>query len=206
MTKRDHYHHGDLYNALTDAATDLASAGGPEAIVLREVARRVGVSAAAAYRHFANHSDLLRAVKERAQARLVDSMRVALAAEEPSPDPGDDAERRLRALGRGYVAFALDQPGLFRSCFCHTDELDGDVPDLGEFEAYRMLAETLDELVAVGRISPRGRICSEVVTWSAVHGLAALLLDGPLRAVPDDARDVAIERTLDVVVAGLRVA
>ncbi len=59
-TRRAAYHHGDLPNALADAATDLARSGGPEAVVLREAARRVGVSAAAAYRHYASHCELLR--------------------------------------------------------------------------------------------------------------------------------------------------
>ena len=49
--RRDRYHHGDLANALTLAATDLAREGGPEAVVLRQAARQVGVSATAAYRH-----------------------------------------------------------------------------------------------------------------------------------------------------------
>ena len=62
------YHHGDLPNALADAATDLARGGGPEAVVLREAARRVGVSAAAAYRHYVGHCELLQAVKHRALA------------------------------------------------------------------------------------------------------------------------------------------
>ena len=56
---RASYHHGDLPNALADAATDLARGGGPEAVVLREAARRAGVSAAAAYRHFSGHGELL---------------------------------------------------------------------------------------------------------------------------------------------------
>ena len=64
------YHHGDLANALTAAATELARDGGPEAVVLREAARKVGVSATAAYRHFAGHGDLIHAVKELAQERL----------------------------------------------------------------------------------------------------------------------------------------
>jgi AcrR family transcriptional regulator len=58
------YHHGDLPNALADAATNLARSGGPEAVVLREAARQVGVSAAAAYRHYVGHGELLAAVKD----------------------------------------------------------------------------------------------------------------------------------------------
>ncbi|HEV7626499.1 MAG TPA: helix-turn-helix domain-containing protein, partial [Streptomyces sp.] len=71
------YHHGDLRNALIEAATDLARDGGPEAIVLRAVARRVGVSPTAAYRHFAGQAELLHAVKELGQQRLTESMEAA---------------------------------------------------------------------------------------------------------------------------------
>src|SRR5215468_7175665 len=118
VTPRGTYHHGDLANALTVAATQLAREGGPEAVVLREAARSVGVSATAAYRHFAGHGDLIHAVKERAQAALADRMRAELAAGEPLDDPGLDALRRLGAIGLGYLSFALTEPGLFRTAFC----------------------------------------------------------------------------------------
>src|SRR5215471_21379476 len=93
------YHHGDLANALTVAATQLAREGGPEAVVLREAARTVGVSATAAYRHFAGHGDLMHAVKDRAQESLAASMRAELASEEPRVDPAAEALRRLYAIG-----------------------------------------------------------------------------------------------------------
>jgi hypothetical protein len=56
VAQRDSYHHGDLYNALVEAAVDLARSGGPEAVVLRKVARRVSVSVTSAYRHFASQA------------------------------------------------------------------------------------------------------------------------------------------------------
>ena len=115
---RDAYHHGDLSNALADAATDLARGGGPEAVVLREAARRVGVSAAAAYRHFVGHGELLSAVKDRALAALADAMQAGLESGEPLGDPAADAIRRFRSLGSAYVQFALENPGLFHTAFC----------------------------------------------------------------------------------------
>jgi len=118
---RRNYHHGDLANALTAAATQLARDGGPEAVVLREAARKVGVSATAAYRHFAGHGELIHAVKDHAGEQLAASMRTELARTEPCPDPGDEALRRLRALGIGYLRFALAEPGLFRTAFCRAD-------------------------------------------------------------------------------------
>ncbi|MGP3967134.1 TetR/AcrR family transcriptional regulator [Streptomyces sp. 6N223] len=197
------YHHGDLHNALTDAAVELAASGGPQAVVLREAARRVGVSAAAAYRHFDSHADLLRAVKQRSQRALDEAIVTALAAQEPLPDEGDDAVRRLRAIARGYVTFALAEPGLFRSCFCHTHG-DATAESVREYDTFRLLHEVLDTLVAAGRLSPELREGGETAAWATVHGLATLLLDGPLSALRREHRPAVIERTLDAVVNGLR--
>src|SRR5215475_796947 len=112
---RGSYHHGDLANALSSAALDLARRGGPEAVVLREAARQVGVSATAAYRHFAGHGELLHAVKDQAQSELAGRMREELGRLPVEPDPVQHAVRQLRALGTGYVRFALTEPGLFRT-------------------------------------------------------------------------------------------
>ncbi|RMI45187.1 TetR/AcrR family transcriptional regulator [Streptomyces triticirhizae] len=199
---RGGYHHGDLPNALTEAAVALASEGGPGAVVLRAAARRVGVSATAAYRHFAGHADLLRAVKERSQRLLDASVATALAASPPLPERGDEAERRLRAIAEAYVSFALGQPGLFRSCFCHTD--DENPPDPRAYGTYQLLREVLDELAEAGRVSPGLREDAEAAVWSTVHGLATLLLDGPLSVLPEPRRRAVVERSLDGMVHGLR--
>src|ERR1700755_3531565 len=106
------YHHGSLRSALVDAGVQLAREGGPGAIVLREVARRIGVSPNAAYRHFADLPELSDAVADAALAALADSMRRELAAL-----AGDDPLMALLAVGRGYVHFALDEPGLFAAAF-----------------------------------------------------------------------------------------
>src|SRR5262245_40935697 len=124
--QRGAYHHGDLRNALSDAALALARVGGPEAVVLREAARRAGVSATAAYRHFAKHADLVEEVKHRALAELARAMEAALTAADAKATaigatPQERARRRLHAVGRGYLNFAQGQPGLFRTAFCRTE-------------------------------------------------------------------------------------
>lgn len=219
--QRSAYHHGDLHKALSAAGAELAREGGPEAVVLREAARRVGVSPTAAYRHFANHADLLGEVKEQAQTALADAMRAALdRADESTPavDAGLRARGRLLAIGRGYVNFALDQPGLFRTAFHrleHTGaarpEQDRDLgpglDDLGfAARSYRLLGDILDELLAAGLIAPDRRPGAEAAAWAGVHGLASLLLDGPLRRLPRSARDQVVELTLAVIADGLRPA
>jgi AcrR family transcriptional regulator len=206
---RTRYHHGDLPNALTVAATQLARDGGPEAVVLREAARKVGVSATAAYRHFAGHGDLIHAVKEFAQERLAESMRAELSTSEPRADEAAEALRRMRAIGRGYLRFALAEPGLFRTAFCRADKnyLDHSPEEQAEgmssSPAFQMLGETLDALMAAGLLPAERRPFAEIQAWSAVHGLAMLLLDGPLNQLPDDGREQAIARVLDGVIYGL---
>jgi AcrR family transcriptional regulator len=206
---RASYHHGDLPNALADAATDLARGGGPEAVVLREAARRAGVSAAAAYRHFSGHGELLQAVKGRAIAALADAMADGLDRGGPLPDPAADAIRRFRSLGSAYIGFALSNPGLFHTAFCRPDAGPGDAGP-GEVRSrieasrpYQLLSESLDELVAAGLLDPARRPLAPIAFWSAVHGLSTLLVDGPLAALTEPERAGAIERTLDILIDGI---
>ncbi|MEY9840942.1 WHG domain-containing protein [Streptacidiphilus sp. EB103A] len=240
---RGGYHHGDLRNALSAAAAELAREGGPEAVVLREAARRVGVSPTAAYRHFENHADLLTAVKHEALADLADALAAAVAEADrtaPSPPtaPGSAgspaagspaavraeqqrARARLSAIGHGYVDFALAAPGLFRTAFCRseitahamaepgTDSATDSATepfDLGTQRAYRTLVDVLDSMLAAGLITPARRPGAETTAWAVVHGLATLLLDGPIRGLPDQDRrqmvDVAVATLADGLTAG----
>lgn len=208
-SNRAAYHHGDLRNALIDAATDLAREGGPDAVVLRAAARRVGVSPTAAYRHFSGQGDLLFAVKVRGQQYLADSMS---GAGELGPEAsGEDVERAMFAMGRGYISFALREPGLFRSAFCDTPDLAIELGDDGvprpasgewEFRSFEMLVEILDRLVATGRMPARRRTGAEVAAWSMVHGLAVLLLDGPFAVLPGEQREATVDRALDTLMKG----
>jgi AcrR family transcriptional regulator len=208
-TPRTSYHHGDLANALTEAATQMARDGGPEAVVLREAARKVGVSATAAYRHFAGHGDLIHAVKACAQEDLATAMQAELSAARPLADPKAEAVRRLSAIGIAYIRFALAEPGLFRTAFTRFDRATAQAmaeqkaAGMVESPAFRMLAETLDRLVEVGLMSPHLRPDAEIFAWSCAHGLAMLLLDGPLAALPDDIREDAIQNTMRRILDGL---
>src|SRR5688572_10394899 len=152
--KRPSYHHGDLANALTEAAMQLAREGGPDAVVLREAARKVGVSATAAYRHFASHGDLMHAVKHVALDQLAESMNTELARTAALPELGPEALRRLRALGLGYLRFATQEPGLFRTAFCNpvvTAPTPTATPlNFAGVDPFRMLADTVDQLVTAG--------------------------------------------------------
>lgn len=200
------YHHGDLPNALADAATDLARSGGPEAVVLREAARRVGVSAAAAYRHYVGHGELLGAVKQRAIATLADAMSSGLASGEPLADPAGEALRRLRNLGLAYVGFAKFNPGLFQTAFCRSQGSAGPGEVAARIEAtrpYQLLSEALGEVAAVGFLDESRLPVAPIAFWAAMHGLATLLVDGPLTGLTDAEQATAVERTLDLLIDGI---
>jgi AcrR family transcriptional regulator len=209
------YHHGNLAEALVGAALEMAAEGGPDAVVLREVARRVGVSATAAYRHFTGQSDLMEAVKLAAMERLEQHLRHALDRSEPSAGlvalPGvergsaqERAIRRLEGIGRAYFDFAVSQPGLFR-CFCigmPVPESQG-VP-VREAAAFGVLTGVLDDLVTTGVLTAERRAAGvDIALWSAVHGLAVLCLDGPLAELPRDEQYGLLTAVTDVVFHGL---
>jgi AcrR family transcriptional regulator len=204
---RSGYRHGDLRRALLEVGIELARGGGPAAVVLREATRRVGVVPNAAYRHFADRRSLLDAVCSAAQSALAVAMEAELAGLPAGGDPAESGRARLRAIGTGYLRFAQAEPGLFRTAF----SVPGDLRDAasparagsGGLTPFQLLAAVLDELVAAGVLPPERRPGAEFLAWSAVHGLAMLLIDGPLRDL-DAARTRGIEqRLLDMVDQGL---
>jgi len=215
------YHHGDLYRALVQAGTELAREGGPSAIVLREAARRVGVSPNAAYRHFSALPDLVEAVAFDALSALARSMEAELAKCRPSGDAGRDAIDRLDAVGRGYVHFALSEPGLFATAFAprKTTAHTGDAPvrpgdhaahsgdgtrgvgDSG-LRPYELLEQALDGMLDAGVLEAADRNIAAMNAWAAVHGLSGLLL-GPMAGQAPSARETLIDAFLDLVGRGL---
>ncbi|WP_329076699.1 TetR-like C-terminal domain-containing protein [Streptomyces niveus] len=196
--KRETYRHGDLRNALIGAGVELAREGGPDAVVLREATRRVGVVPNAAYRHFADRRALLAAVRQAALAELAAELEHAAAEL--------DARARLRALVLRYLDFAQTQPGLFRAAFTTSDLADTGneaAAGPGGATAFDQLSAALDELAESGALPPERRPGAEYVVWSAVHGLSVLLIDGPLRGLlPVEAQEAG-ERLLDSIERGL---
>lgn len=179
---RHSYHHGDLRRALLEAGTELAREGGPEAVVLREATRRAGVVPNAAYRHFASRGALLQAVRAAALAALAVAMEKELARARKQPDV---ARASLRAIGIAYLRFAEREPGLFRTAF----SVAGDPETAGEpdwagrsgMNPFQLLGAALDQMVAAAALPAERRSGAEYLAWSAVHGLAMLALEGPLR-------------------------
>jgi len=207
---RSTYRHGDLRRALLDAGIELARAGGPDAVVLREATRRAGVAPNAAYRHFASRQDLLLAVRVEAVAAVAVAMEAEMARLLPKGMRGTPTQRahaRVRAVGTGYLRFAQAEPGLFRTAFGSRFFADRPI-DLngsgqGEHNPFVHLSRALDELVAAGALPAERRAGAEYLAWSTVHGLALLHIDGPLGAMPARQITTLGQQLLDMVERGL---
>ena len=205
---RETYRHGDLRRALLDAGIALAREGGPTAVVLREATRQAGVAPNAAYRHFANHQALFDAVRAHALGALAQAIerewRKALRVREPAAQ----ARALLRAVGTGYLGFAQAETGLFRTAFVFGEHDVQVPPDPARTAAmglnpFELLGAALDAMVAAGALPAERRPGAEYLAWSAVHGMALLIIDGPLRAAPAAARRALAERLLVMVENGL---
>ena len=195
------YHHGDLRNALIAAAAELAAKGGPGSVSIRAAARAVGVTPTAAYRHFAGQEELLGAAKDRALEALSEAMHKQLSSRPQSDDPVRYALGSLAALGRGYIAFARTEPGLFGTVFSPEGPTMGNAGERSQ-GPFQLLLESLDELVAVGYLSQDRRPLAEVAAWSTMHGLA-VLLGGPLRDMAPETRDEAVVKAMLIFGHGL---
>jgi AcrR family transcriptional regulator len=191
---------------LVAAGLELARTGGPDAVVLREATRMVGVVPNAAYRHFADRDELLAAVCTAAMGELAARMAAGVArVRGKHGDPGA-ALLRLNAIGTAYLEFAHEEPGWFATAFAvpqnhaygaPADGTGRDRTPLGQLRA------VLDELVDAGVLQRQRRDAIEYPVWSAVHGLAVLTGQGPLRDVPDAARHHLEQLTLSFIGEGL---
>ncbi|OBG35260.1 TetR/AcrR family transcriptional regulator [Mycolicibacter heraklionensis] len=192
------YHHGDLGAALIDAGLQLTRLGGPEALTVREATRRAGVSPNAAYRHFADREALLRAVAIAIGDRMAARMLPPVSGR---GSPQNRARNQLRAVGLGYIGFALDEPGWFTVAFFGSGVTS--VDDDGVPPPFRALVDALDAMTDAGVLHANRRAGAEWPCWSAVHGFAELALRGPLRGAPRPDLDALAGRTVDDIIAGL---
>jgi AcrR family transcriptional regulator len=163
-------------------------------VVLRAATRQIGVSPGAAYRHFSDREDLLRAVARRCLDLMGQLMERRLRQSEPLSGP-DGAWSRLHVAGRAYVEFAITEPGWFHTAFAIPVEAEPERPG-GNRGLFQILVDVLDQLVESGAITSEARVRAEYVAWSSVHGIATLLAGGSLRDLPADERDAAIDRVV----------
>ena len=169
-TNRPNYHHGDLKAALIGAATEIIAEAGVEGFSLREAARRAGVAASAPAHHFGSAKGLLTEVALQGYRQLGSY----LAQVNPSDDPRVD----IIGISLAYVRFALDHPGLFRLMF-RNDLVNRADPRYREtsMAALGAFGRAAGAYGTVQKLAPTEAV---VATWSAIHGLAHLMLEEKL--------------------------
>ncbi|GAB3129564.1 TetR/AcrR family transcriptional regulator [Tsukamurella serpentis] len=186
------YHHGDLAQALVTAGLEVTRTGGPSALTVREVTRRAGVSPNAAYRHFPDRLALLRAVSAAIEQRMADAMPV---------HAGQGPVERLRAVGLGYIGFALAEPGWFSVCFFGDEAPPPD--ELATIPPYIALSDSLDLMVHAGLLDADRRESATWSCWSMVHGFAEMALRGPLHHLPGKQQWPLAEAAVDAAIRGI---
>ncbi len=207
LPARKTFRHGDLRRALLETGIQLARDGGPNAVVLREATRRAGVAPNAAYRHFSSRGDLLQAVRSAALSSLALMIEAEIAGLPRSKRAADAARATLHAVGTGYLKFALTETGLFRTAFSVPDQVEADI-DIAKtgqsgLNPFQLLGSALDMMVAAGALPRERRPRAEYLAWSAVHGFAFLVIEGPLSGMSRKDIRVLAERLLRMVERGL---
>ena len=197
-TPRRRYHHGDLRRAIEEMTLSIIESDGVNSVSLRAVARRLGVTEAAPYHHFANKSELLAVLAANAYRGLHERMIAAV------KNAGDDPYARLSAAGRSYVEYGLQSRGRFRIMFGeHMADL-GTHADV--YAAARPTRLMLHQLVAdcVGQDS-KDAPTIENALWSLVHGLTWLILEREI--LPErgsDEVEATVEDALGLLLRGIR--
>jgi AcrR family transcriptional regulator len=196
------YHHGDLRRVLIEAALQLVSEGGMDAVSVREAARRAGVSPGAPFRHFPSRDALMQAVAEEAQRRFRAEIEAALAAA-----PAGDPLGRFRCLGLAYLRWAMRNPTHFeiissRRLFDH-DKAAAISRDNAELIA--LTEQTLAEAFAAGQLRTADLKQVQIAGRALVYGFARMNIDGhfPRWGVAAREAERTAEAVLDLFIEGI---
>ena len=172
--KRRGYHHGNLKEALIDAALNLIAEKGPFGFTIAEAARSAGVSPGAPYRHYKDRDDLMGDIAKQGFTRFEAFLKTAW--NEGRPDP----LRALDNIGKAYLAFARTEPAFYSAMFEAGVAVDSN-PELARTSdaAFAILRQAAERVTA--DLPAKGRPPAMMVAlhiWSLSHGIAALFARG----------------------------
>ena len=175
MTTKTNYHHGNLRQALMDEAVICIREQGADKLSLRALARQIGVSQAAPYRHFEDKVALLSALASDGFRRLGESMRLAMG--DIEADPAGAFQRG----GQAYVKFAYSNPETYRLMYSMPKE-EFDTDELADchHEAFQLLERTIDAGIEKGAFKALDKSAFVLACWSLVHGYSHLVIDGTI--------------------------
>ena len=193
------YHHGNLKQALLDKALDHLRLHGPDKISLRALARDVGVSQTAPYRHFADKTALLAALAAEGFRRLYSVSHSALMVEGTAADA-------LQLSGKAYIHFALDNPELYRLMFGPMLSPDDDFPELEEAggNAFNVIVNLVLRGIETGEFVDKDPLLVANSTWAMVHGISSLMLDRRFDCVEGGISESVLDESLTLIMLGLK--
>lgn len=168
--ERRGYHHGNLREALIEAALALIAELGPSGFTVAEAARRAGVSPAAPYRHFRDAEALLAEIALRGYERFTAALAQAWNGGKPDP------LRAFENVGRAYLSFARDEPAFYAAMFETRLNFEGYPPlQVAADQAFSILREAAERLTAT--LPPTRRPPALMIAlhiWAMAHGIASL--------------------------------
>lgn len=187
------YHHGDLKRTLVRAARAQIAQGGAAALNLRALAREVGVTHPAVYRHFADKEALLEAVAQEGFSELADALH-------ESVRDGQGLEPTLYALAHAYIGFALEHSELTRVMFALIPadaRMKNEALYAASKRAYMALIQSVEHLGGDSFVD-------SAVVWATLHGLAKLTIEKQVPKLTDPAqREGVVARAVSVLAKGL---
>ena len=188
------YHHGNLKEALIEAALSLISAKGPGGFTFAEAARQAGVSPAAPYRHFRDRDALMAEVARRGYEQFEKALAEAWNGGKPEPT------RALIAVGRAFLAFARNEPASYAAMFESGVPVSSD-PSLhtAAERAFAVLRDAVAAVVATLPGDERPPVTMMALhMWSQAHGIASLFgrADAARRPIPMSPEDLLEAATL----------
>jgi AcrR family transcriptional regulator len=197
---RDRYHHGDLRRALLDEALRTIQQDGVDALTLRTIGVRLGVSRTALYRHFTDKRALLSSVATEGFRLLTERLLNAWKA---------GGIRGFNAMGVAYIRFAMGNPSHYRVMFGgFVDDGPRDDDLMRESTAaFQALVDAIVALQQEGAVRKDDALQLAQFIWAVVHGMSMLIIDGQLahhRAPIDDLIQFAVERINTGVARSLR--
>lgn len=192
------YHHGNLKQALLETALEHLILNGPDKISLRALARDVGVSQTAPYRHFEDKTALLAALAAEGFRRLNKASGLVVNIE-------DSAEKALQMSGKAYIHFALDNPALYRLMFGPMLSPDDDFPELEEAgsQAFDVIVSIVQRGINRGEFVNKDPLLVANSTWAMVHGVSSLMLDRRFDCVEGGLSESVLDESLTMIMLGI---
>jgi len=166
------YHHGNLRQVLIETGLKLIEEKGVQALTLREIGERIGVSRMAPYRHFADKAALVAAISVEGFTLFAEALENARERAKP------DFSSRLTAMGVAYVRFATEHPAYFEVMFGPLASPANEEPGEGPgARAFGLLEDTIREGQASGDVQAGDSRALALLAWAMVHGISALRLE-----------------------------